>query len=670
MLQAAIPFVIGLALPIPSVPPPGWTWALVLAVAGLWQYAAWRRTAFGRRWVRGTLWWLAVIGFALLWKSLHDERRQGHYIDALRGDAEAWAVDVTGPPVDLGRSIRLWASARAARVDGRWRPATGKLSLTLLADSSAPAPLQGDRLVVKVALRPIDRIPAPGGFDVRQWMAGRGVFHQGFAPREGWARIGHQGEGAGYFHYMREIVNDWLHRTGLPDRERALVKALVLGQRDELQSDQTEAFVRSGTIHVLAVSGTHVGIIYMALMWSLVWLANDRRGRLLRGAATLLVLWGYAGLTGFAPSVLRATVMFTLFTLAQMTRWRVDSLNSLAAAAVLLLLWDPSMLAQLSFQLSFLAVLGIILFYDVIHRQWAAPDRLTGHLWSVFAVSVAAQAFTAPLCLYVFQAFPAWFLPANLAIAGLITLLVPGGVLLVLVHAVPVLGPMVAWVMKWLLMLLGFLTTFFGQLPGAYPALRVGFWGMLGLYALLACVAAWLLLHLKWARPAILCTIAALLAGWGWTAHRRSSQHGMAIYPQRDALTAAFMDGRTLQLFTSGTDRLPLRNVQDHVRSAGIQRIMIADSLPARITHRGRNFVFHAGGAQPAIADPGGSETVFVMHGNAKWDRRALDQVRGSEWVLAADLDGRVRQWLRREARDRGIPVFDMRAQGAYVRAE
>lgn len=259
-----------------------------------------------------------------------------------------------------------------------------------------------------------------------------------------------------------------------------------------MERDQNMAFVRSGTIHVLAVSGTHVGIIYVAVLWGLLFLGKARRGRIIRGVVALVALWAYAGLTGFTPSVLRATVMFTLFTVAEMVRWRTDSLNSLAAAGVLLLLWDPDMLVQLGFQLSFLAVLGIAVFYRPLHLLWTPGNAPFRFLWSLVVVSLAAQAFTAPLCLYVFQAFPVWFLPANMVIVGLVGIGVYGGVALLVLHAVPVLGPFITVLMKWLLLALGFLSAFFAGLPGAYPAIRVGFWGMVGLYLLMAFGAAWL----------------------------------------------------------------------------------------------------------------------------------------------------------------------------------
>lgn len=670
MLRAAVPFVLGLIaakwLPFTW----GVAWALVVVALVAWFVVSLKEQAFISRWANGMAFVMLLLGLGVLWQTLHEERRRKHHVDGLLGRAAAWEMELTAPPVVKGRTVRAWASARAALVDGAWRPAVGGVLLTLMGDGEALSALaQGDRLMVQGGVEPIARVPSPGGFDVRQWAAGREVFHQAFVAAERWRLVPGGRQGPGLFERARQQVNGWLHRSGLPERERALVKALLLGQRDELDSDQTQAFVRSGTIHVLAVSGTHVGIVYGVLVLGLAWMAKDRRGRLLRGLLALLVLWGYAGITGFAPSVLRATVMFSLFTIAEMTRWRVESLNSLAAAAVLLLLWDPSMLYQLSFQLSFLAVLGIIVFYDPLHRLWTPPNMVLRFLWSVTAVSLAAQALTTPLCLYMFRAFPVWFLPANVAIAGLISLLVPGGIVLLLVHGVPLLGTFVAVVLKWLLLALGFFTWYFADLPMAYPALRVGAWGMVGLYVLCAALGFWLVARRPWGRPLVLATTAALLLGWAGGAAQRNARHEFAVYPLREGLACAYVQGRTLHLFAAGADTRLESTVDAHVRHAGIRRVVRNPALPGMVRFAGEEYLF----LDPARRVEGPGEAAvgrtLILHGRGRWDLDVLERAGASAWVLAMDLESGARRALLKRAAQKGIPAFDMRSAGAYVRA-
>ena len=152
------------------------------------------------------------------------------------------------------------------------------------------------------------------------------------------------------------------------------------------------------------------------LLFMLGWWGGSGKVRLMRGSLILLALWGYAGLTGGSPSVLRATIMFSLFTLASMSSRRADPINSLFTAALVLLVWEPHMLIEIGFQLSFLAVLGILLFHRPIERLWVPNGKWVGRIWTLTVLSLSAQLLTTPLSLYYFKAFPVWFLPANLVV--------------------------------------------------------------------------------------------------------------------------------------------------------------------------------------------------------------------------------------------------------------
>ncbi|HQV37977.1 MAG: ComEC family competence protein [Flavobacteriales bacterium] len=668
LLRAVIPFILGLVLGLWL--PISFTtgWAAVLLALGLWAFLAFRKQQYGSRWASGVALFVLLLAFGGLWQRLHSAESREDHVGRLAANASGWKVEVTEVASAKERTVRVWAEVRAAFVDGKAVPASGRMLVTLLRDSTRETPKNGDRLLLASRATAIERVPNPGGFDVRQWAAGHGAGHECFAPDDRWSVLGSRPGGLGFFEKARGRISGWLLRSGLPDRERALVKAILLGMRDELEPEQNQAFVRSGTIHVLAVSGTHVGIIYIAVLWGLLFLGKDQRGRLIRGCAALVALWLYAGITGFSPSVLRATVMFSLFTLAEMSRARSESLNSLACAAIVLLLWDPSMLLQLGFQLSFLAVLGIAVFYRPIHLVWAPPNAVASFFWSLIVVSLSAQAFTIPLCLYVFHAFPVWFLPANMAIVGLVGAGVYGGIALLALHAVPVIGPFIATLMKWLLLLLGWLSGFFAGLPGAYPAVRIGFWGMVGLYLLLVFVAAWMLQHSKWARSATLATVAALLFSWGWTAHQRNAQRSFAVYNDRDGTVAVFVQGRTLHVFADGATTWTERSIQDQVRRAGIEQEVRVDSLPRYVSQGGSRYDFLPVERTVEELDRTAAPRTVVMHGKGWLDLAVLPDHGSTLWVLSADMSGRQRSMMRRWGEKQGAAVFDIRQAGAYVR--
>lgn len=668
LLRAVIPFILGLVLGLWLPISFTFGWGVVLLVFLFWAFLSFRKQKYGSRWASGVALFVLLLGFGNLWQRLHSAESRKDSVGRLAASASGWEVEIAEVASAKERSVRAWVKARAAFIDGKVVPASGRMLVTLLRDSTRETPRTGDHLLLVSRATPIERIPNPGGFDVRQWAAGRGAGYECFASGDRWSVLCSRPGGLGFFEKTRGRISGWLLRSGLPDRERALVKAILLGMRDELEPEQNQAFVRSGTIHVLAVSGTHVGIIYIAVLWGLIFLGKSTRGRLIRGSAALVALWLYAGITGFSPSVLRATVMFSLFTVAEMSRWRSESLNSLACAAIVLLLWDPSMLLQLGFQLSFLAVLGIAVFYRPLHLLWAPPNAVTRFFWSLIVVSLSAQAFTIPLCLYVFHAFPVWFLPANMAIVGLVGMGVYGGITLLALHAVPVLGPFITTLMKWLLLLLGWSSAFFASLPGAYPAVRIGFWGMLGLYALLGFFAVWVMQQRKWARSAAVATLSALLFGWGWTAHERNDQRSFALYNDRDGTVAAFVQGRTMFVFSEGATTGTERSINDHARHAGVEHIIRVDSLPRCVTQGGTCYAFLPVERTGAKVEWSATPRTIVMHGKGWLDLAAQEHPASSEWVLSADMAGRQRAMMRRWGKEQGTQIVDIRLAGAYVR--
>lgn len=667
LMRIAVPFIAGLVI--------GGQWSMsalplgaaVLLSGGLWYLWTARLRNYSRRWSSGAGASVVFVGCGILWQNLHSPAEQNKDLSRRRGTASGWQVRVSEVISSNARVFRAWATVTGEIDSADGHPARGRLLVTLMQDSAVSDPSPGDELLLLARVDTLDRAVEPGGFDQRAWAASYGVLHECFAPAGSW-RILHRAQGfASWFEGARRRIIDWLGRTDLDARERGLVKAILLGIRDELDADQKSAFARSGTMHVLAVSGSHVALIYGVLLWSFRRLGEQRRWRILRSVVMLVVLWAYAGLTGATPSVLRATLTFTLFCLADMWRRQPDPVNSLAAAAVLLLAMDPLMLGQLSFQLSFLAVLGIALFYRPLMHLWAPPNLALYYFWSLFSVSIAAQAFTTPLALYAFGAFPAWFLPANLVIVGCVALGVYGGAALLVLMWFPVLGEAATGFMTALLWCITFASDFFANLPGAYPAVRIDGWQCLGLYLLVLLLAGWLLERWRWARMGVLSVACALLASWAWNAHQRNERVRLVIYDERDGLTSAVESGRSLTVFTDTLDQWNARKIDRHQRAIGAYGVETRLAFPAHVSVAGTSIGFIAPGSPlPILPAP----AIMVLKEDGRYE---MDGILGTgapktEVVLAPTISARRRAWLRRWCEDHGVHVHDIREQGAYVR--
>ncbi len=206
-----------------------------------------------------------------------------------------------------------------------------------------------------------------------------------------------------------------------------IAKALLIGQKEDLETGLSEAYVTAGAMHVLAVSGLHVGIIYG--FFFLFWKPHRSKGfvRVLLLGFIVMVIWLYALITGMSPSVMRAATMFSLMAIAQMKFRNPSIFNPLALSAMVLVMFDPFIVFSVGFQLSYIALTGILLFQPLISRIWIPNQRWLQYFWEITAVGLAAQLATFPLSIHYFHVFPTYFLFSNLfAIPGAFLVMAAG----------------------------------------------------------------------------------------------------------------------------------------------------------------------------------------------------------------------------------------------------
>ena len=215
----------------------------------------------------------------------------------------------------------------------------------------------------------------------------------------------------------------------LPNKEeRSVVSALTLGYRTELAQDTLDYFASTGAMHVLSVSGLHVALIYMILGFLLAFLKRGKIGPIIFSVVMILFLWIYAFISGFSPPVQRATVMFTFVIIGNGIRRPVNIYNSLTASALFLILLNPNVLFDVGFQLSYLAILGIVLIQPVLYNILELTNPILKWTWSLFTVSVAAQLMTFPLGLFYFNQFPNLFWLSNFIVVPVTTFIMWFGI--------------------------------------------------------------------------------------------------------------------------------------------------------------------------------------------------------------------------------------------------
>ena len=263
-----------------------------------------------------------------------------------------------------------------------------------------------------------------------------------------------------YFLAQRTKLLDRLSESGVDGSVYAVVAAMALGDKSQLTKELKDTYAVSGASHILALSGLHLGIIFTLLSL----LLSRRRWQVVSQVVIIICIWLFVFLVGMSASVVRSAVMFTVYALLSLGHRNQMSVNTLAFAAILMLLLNPMSLFDVGFQMSFMAVLAILLFYPFFESVWSQPflfnHRIFKWLWTMMAVSCAAQIGVAPLIAYYFGRFSNYFLLTNL-------LVVPAATLILYLSLLVLLIPSLAYLLIYIVVALNRLLTGIATLPGA-----------------------------------------------------------------------------------------------------------------------------------------------------------------------------------------------------------
>lgn len=309
-------------------------------------------------------------------------------------------------------------------------PIEKKLMLYLEKSSAAAQLLPGEEILFTAKPQPFQNFGNPGEWDYAGYMHNRGFAARDFIGKDEWQVTGRKSVTPHLLAQRCRIkVLRFYRSLGLEEDTFSFIAAVTLGYKAYLSDDIEEAFRASGTAHLLAVSGLHTGVIYMILSLLLIPLGNSGRGLIIRQGLIILMLWGYAFLAGLSPSVVRAVIMLSLYCMGQLRRMRGFTTNSLAAAAFLILFFQPYSLYDISFQLSFGAVFSILWFQPRLISLIKPKKKIVAYLWKLMTLSLSAQLGLFPIVLHHFGTFPTWFFLSNIMLiplmGGIIYSLIP-----------------------------------------------------------------------------------------------------------------------------------------------------------------------------------------------------------------------------------------------------
>lgn len=387
--------------------------------------------------------------------------------------AEMYDAVVAERPVVGQRTIRCVLAVAEGRL-------AGQRIIAFFQKDSAIGDVQrlavGDGVRVVSRLKPItnSRRLQNGHFDYVRYQHIHGVVARTYINKDSWKRSRVSMRRLGVMQRVligmrsaRDRLLSHNEKHNMSESAYAVVAAMTMGDRSGLTRELRQSYAASGASHVLALSGLHLGVIYGLL--SLIFV--HRRMRVLGQVLAMVAIWAYAALVGMPPSVLRSATMLTIFAFVVLTGRRQVSLNTLAFAAVVQLVVSPLSLWDVGFQMSFLAVLGIVMLNmrlgNVETPACIGRWRVIGWVWSLVKVSLAAQLAVAPLSMYYFGTFPCYFLLTNLVAIPLATIIVYTSIVMYALGFWVWMQGVVATFVGWMATLMNALLGFIASLPGA-----------------------------------------------------------------------------------------------------------------------------------------------------------------------------------------------------------
>lgn len=382
------------------------------------------------------------------------------------GNVENGVHSRTAEVLEIAATGQTWKKMlieiRSEKIEGDWLKRNEK-AVVYTKDGFR----KGDIFLFKSELNKITNSGNPGAFDVVSYWKGKNIVLMGFVGSEEYTLLDFKTPNAvnAALDYCRDFLKNALDQHLAPE-QASLAKALLLGDKTMLSPETKEAFSNAGAMHVLAISGLHVGIIMYLLFFALKYFSRWISKRM---AVIICVcfIWLFVGVTGGSASVVRAALMFTVLLVGQQSGRTGSNLNTLFFSALLLLIWNPLLIFDIGFQLSYAAMLGIFLFFDRIQSLLVVRSKWLQKGWDGTALGIAAQAFTIPMVLYYFHQFPNYFWLTNLGIMVLAGVILALGMLFFMTQAVPFLGAIIAFMLSWSLLALLYFVDWIDSLPGA-----------------------------------------------------------------------------------------------------------------------------------------------------------------------------------------------------------
>ncbi len=461
---------------------------------------------------------LLLISFGLLLSWKKDIRHNINWYGNYYRDSSSLVVRIDEPLVEKNKSFKAEGYVESVTKNDTNIPCKGKLLLYFSKDGFTQQLHYGDRILIHKNPQLIRNSGNPGAFNYQRYAAFHQTFHHVFLKDKDWEKLQGTSENTSRLQQLIFNARDYVlsvlrKRIEAGKDELGIAEALLIGYTNDLDKDLVQAYSNTGVVHIIAISGMHLGLIYVMLVWLFAKTPVVNRSKILQVVLILSCLWLFSLITGAAASVLRSAVMFTFIALGKNFFTQTSVYNSLAASAFIMLCFNPYFLWDVGFQLSYLAVGGIIAFQKPIYNCFYIKNKWLNKVWQLMAISLAAQLLTFPVCIYYFHQFPNLFLITNIIAVPLSGIILYAEITLIAFSWVPFVGVYIGKLITGLVWMMNKIILWINELSFAVwdtiPATVLSTWL---LYAVVIGLSIWLISkNKKYVQPALLCFFAFVL---------------------------------------------------------------------------------------------------------------------------------------------------------------
>ena len=644
---------------------------LVAIVVGLFFmiFSTFRVNQLGR--------WIFVLSWSLFLFGAGGWLLRQKQMPELPNDTHSYIVELKTTPISKGSYYRAEAEIIYANDSVTENLIGHNVLMNIYTDSLVDTPQLCDRYLINTKiLRPDNG--GLDGFDYGKYLARNGLCGVAYLYGNNIKYLStEQPRGVVQRSYLlRDKLIQQFESIGLENSQLAIISAITLGEKGLLSNDVRDTFSAAGVSHILVVSGMHVGFIFLIIMWLMSIMSHRRRWIVV--VLGLIVLWSYALLTGLAPSVVRATFMFSMMLLFRVLGEKYRVKHALCLSATILILINPNVLFNVGFQLSYLAVCGIVYFYPLLYKRISTlKSRPLRWILSSVAVTVSAQIFTLPIVIYNFNQFPIYFILSNLFVTAFAPFLFLGGIALLLLSYIPFLGIGAGWLMNYIVIIFEYIIHLIVAIPFSTIKIYLSLLEVICLYFVIFCGINWIELRNIFAErfkvPLYFSLSVLLFAFVVLVSDIYYSQRKVLIIPETNRLVVNLFGGDENLLFTNHPDFATERLERTWLKYSCSEPTIVTDTALTvnAFTFKGESYLilrdnifrYRQNSGQPLEID-----NLIIDRGVYPSERLFTEFIRPKRVILTAGVWHGYLEKYKKLMDEIGIQYYIIAQEGAFIK--